>query len=37
VRFEPPLIISDEEIEWAANAFDEAVASTAELLQGIEN
>lgn len=37
VRFEPPLIISDEEIEWAANAFDEAVASTAELLQGIES
>lgn len=36
VRFEPPLIISDAEIEWAASAFDEAVASTAELLQGIE-
>ncbi len=36
VRFEPPLIISDEEIEWAANAFDESVAATAELLQGIE-
>ena len=35
VRFEPPLIISDAEIEWAANAFDQAVASTVELLQGI--
>ena len=31
-RFEPPLNISDEEIEWATRAFDEAVTSTAELL-----
>ncbi len=31
-RFEPPLNISDEQIEWAARAFDEAVTSTAELL-----
>jgi putrescine aminotransferase len=31
-RFEPPLNISDEEIEWAARAFEEAVAQTAELL-----
>jgi putrescine aminotransferase len=31
-RFEPPLNISDAEIEWAARAFEEAVAQTAELL-----
>ena len=31
-RFEPPLNISDEQIEWAARAFDEAVTATAELL-----
>ncbi len=34
-RFEPPLNISDEEIEWAATAFEEAVAATAELLVGV--
>ncbi len=34
-RFEPPLMISDAEIEWAATAFEEAVAATAELLEGI--
>ena len=32
-RFEPPLNISDEQIEWAARAFDEAVTATAELLE----
>ena len=31
-RFEPPLNISDEQIEWATRAFDESVTSTAELL-----
>ena len=31
-RFEPPLNISDEQIEWATRAFDESVSSTAELL-----
>ncbi|RYG71351.1 aspartate aminotransferase family protein [bacterium] len=35
-RFEPPLNISDEEIEWAATAFEEAVAQTAELLEGVD-
>lgn len=34
-RFEPPLNISDAEIEWAARAFEEAVAATAELLEGV--
>ncbi|PQV64445.1 acetylornithine aminotransferase apoenzyme [Abditibacterium utsteinense] len=34
-RFEPPLNISDSEIEWAATAFDEACAATAELLEGV--
>jgi putrescine aminotransferase len=31
-RFEPPLNISDEQIEWAARAFEESVAQTAELV-----
>ncbi len=31
-RFEPPLNISDEHIEWALKAFDEAVEQTAQLL-----
>ncbi len=35
-RFEPPLNISDEEIEWATTAFDAAVESAAELLEGVE-
>lgn len=35
-RFEPPLNISDEELEWAATAFEEAVAQTAELLEGVD-
>jgi putrescine aminotransferase len=34
-RFEPPLSISDEEIEWAIKAFDESVAQAAELLEDI--
>ena len=36
MRFEPPLIISDEEIEWAASAFEEAVAQTAVLVEGLD-
>ncbi|MDQ3812999.1 MAG: aspartate aminotransferase family protein [Armatimonadota bacterium] len=36
MRFEPPLIISDEELEWATSAFEEAVAQTASLVEGIE-
>jgi putrescine aminotransferase len=35
-RFEPPLNISDEEIEWAVTAFEAAVEQTAELLEGVE-
>ena len=35
-RFEPPLNISDEHIEWALKAFDEAVAQTAELLEDVD-
>lgn len=35
-RFEPPLNISDEHIEWALRAFDESVQQTAELLEGME-
>lgn len=35
-RFEPPLNISDEHIEWALKAFDEAVEQTAELIEGME-
>jgi acetylornithine/succinyldiaminopimelate/putrescine aminotransferase len=35
-RFEPPLNISDEQIEWAARAFEEAVAQTAELVAGFD-
>ncbi len=35
-RFEPPLNISDEHIEWAIKAFDGAVAQTAELLEGVD-
>ena len=32
MRFEPPLIIDDEQVEFAAAAFGEAVAETAEML-----
>ena len=35
-RFEPPLNISDEHIEWALKAFDESVSSTAELIEGMD-
>lgn len=36
IRFEPPLVISDEEIEKAASAFDEALQNARELLEGID-
>jgi putrescine aminotransferase len=36
MRFEPPLTISDEEVEWAARAFGEAVEQTAELIEGLD-
>ncbi|MDF2440239.1 MAG: putrescine aminotransferase [Abditibacteriota bacterium] len=35
-RFEPALNISDDEIDWAANAFEEAVAQTAMLIEDID-
>jgi putrescine aminotransferase len=36
MRFEPPLTISDEQIAWAASAFEEAVAQTADLVEGMD-
>jgi putrescine aminotransferase len=36
MRFEPPLLISDEEVDWAARAFEEAVEQTAELVEGLD-
>ena len=36
IRFEPPLIISDEEIVWAGNAFRDSLAQARELLEGID-
>lgn len=35
IRFEPPLIISKEEIDTVVNAFDEAVGEAVEMLDGI--
>jgi putrescine aminotransferase len=35
-RFEPPLNISDAQVEWAARAFEEALAQTSELVEGFE-
>jgi len=32
-RFEPPLMISDSQIHWAARAFDESVEQTSALLE----
>ena len=37
IRFEPPLVIDDSQVEWAARAFGEAVAQTMELLEGLED
>ena len=36
MRFEPPLTISDEQIDWAAQAFHKAVESTHELTEGMD-
>ncbi len=36
MRFEPPLTISDEQIDWAANAFEAAVAQANELVEGLD-
>ena len=36
MRFEPPLTISDEQIEWAATAFHNAVESTHQLTEGMD-
>ncbi len=36
MRFEPPLNISDEQIEWAVTAFEGAMEQTAEVLEGID-
>ncbi len=36
MRFEPPLTISDSQIEWAARAFHEAVAQTSEMIEGMD-
>ncbi len=35
IRFEPPLIITDEEVDLAVKVFGESVAETAELLAGV--
>ena len=35
IRFEPPLIINEAEVEDAARIFGEAVAETAELLASL--
>jgi putrescine aminotransferase len=35
IRFEPPLIISDDEVEFACNTFGEAVAETGEILAAL--
>lgn len=32
IRFEPPLIIQSEQVDWAVRAFHQAVAETSELL-----
>ena len=36
MRFEPPLVITDDEIDWAARAFDGAVEQTAMLIEGLD-
>lgn len=37
IRFEPPLIINEQEVDRAVNAFGEALEETAGLLQAIES
>jgi putrescine aminotransferase len=36
IRFEPPLIVSEEEIDAAADAFHESVLQAVEFLEGLE-
>jgi putrescine aminotransferase len=36
IRFLPPFVISDEEIEWAARAFHDAMGQTQTLLDSLE-
>lgn len=36
IRFEPPLVIDDSQVEWAARAFDEAVGQTMELIASLD-
>lgn len=36
IRFEPPLLIADDQIDRAVTAFAEAVDQTAELLEGVD-
>ena len=36
MRFEPPLTISDSQIEWAARAFHEAVEQTSILIEDMD-
>jgi len=35
IRFEPPLIITEEEIDTVVTAFDEAITEALEMLEGI--
>ena len=35
IRFEPPLIITETEIDKAVTAFDESIAEALEMLEGI--
>lgn len=37
IRFEPPLIISEAEVDRAVNAFGEAIEETASLLEAVES
>ena len=35
IRFEPPLIIDEEQVDYAVNAFGEAVKETNDLLSAV--
>jgi putrescine aminotransferase len=37
IRFEPPLVIDDEQIVWAVDAFGESVEQALELIAGLED
>jgi putrescine aminotransferase len=37
IRFEPPLVIDDEQIAWAVRAFEESVEQALELIVGLED